>query len=135
MSYQTIMPLTTVTATGNSDAMHARPRGQNWAYLLRTTATATDGTDFVAIIIEGQLEVGGAWIDLARFNIVAGDTATRTSALYVVSNSYEGEVFVSTGIGAGGTVRPLIPVMIRTSYTVTEGNAASFTFTTGIVSG
>ncbi len=120
-------------ATATSTAVTSLDRIRRAQFVLKLTATATDGTDTLNVRIQKTPNGGTDWHDFVSFAQIAGDDATP--ATFLAEWSDEPTPGVELGPIVDGTLAAgnvsqggALGDQLRLKYVTVSGNSASFTF-------
>jgi len=98
-------------------------------FVLDVTAGATTSGDKLDVTVQTKLDGpdGNQWIDVVAFAQTLGNAANKTHIEKISASVVEAGFEIGSALAAGN-VRNLIGDVWRASWTVTNANAASFTF-------
>ena len=117
------------TANGTSSVIRLPHMVNAFAFTLDVTAGAANAGDTLDCTVQTKLDGpdGNQWLDVVSFAQTLGSAADKTHIEKVAASVVEAGLEIGSALAAGN-VRNLIGDVWRASWTVTNTNAASFTF-------
>lgn len=117
------------TANGTSTAVTLPHMPNAFGFVLDVTAGAANAGDTLDCTVQTKLDTpnGNQWLDVVSFAQTTGAAADKTHIEKVSASQAQAGFEIGTALAAGN-IRNLIGDTWRASWTVTNTNAASFTF-------